>query len=48
MARRMIGIAIAVWLLAGCASATGSAVSEEEECKRTGGWWRASLGICDD
>jgi hypothetical protein len=48
MVRRIIEIAIAVWLLAGCASATGSAVNEEEECKRTGGWWRASIGICDD
>jgi hypothetical protein len=54
MVRQVIRIAIAVWLTAGCASTTsqasaaGSVIHEEEECNRNGGWWRASIGICDN
>jgi hypothetical protein len=47
MVRRVIGIAIIVWLMAGCASTTGQVVNEEEECNRNGGIWRTSLGMCD-
>jgi hypothetical protein len=47
MVRRVIGIAIIVWLMAGCASTKGEVVNEEEECNRNGGWWRPGIEICD-
>lgn len=53
MTREAIGIAVAVWLLAGCGStvpaptSTYPMLSEAQECTRGGGWWRQSLGICD-
>ena len=53
MVREAIGIAVIVWLLAGCASTmpapapTNPMFSEAQQCMRGGGWWRASLGICD-
>jgi hypothetical protein len=54
MVRRAIGIALTVWLIAGCTSTTKqtdastSVVNEEEECNKNGGWWRTSIGICDN
>jgi len=53
MVREAIGIAVIVWLLAGCASTmpapatTNLMVSDAQQCMRGGGWWRASLGVCD-
>jgi len=47
------GIGLAVRLLAGCSSnmpapATPDPMfSEAQQCMRGGGWWRASLRICD-
>jgi hypothetical protein len=52
MVREAIGIAAAVWFLAGCASnmsapTTNPMLSEAQQCMRGGGWWRQSLGICE-
>lgn len=53
MMREAVGIGVAVWLLAGCASnmsaptTTNPMVSDAQQCMRGGGWWRQSLGICD-
>jgi hypothetical protein len=53
MVREAIGIAVAVWFLAGCASnmpaptTTNPTLSEAQQCRRGGGGWRDSLGICD-
>jgi hypothetical protein len=53
MVREAIGIAVIVWLLAGCASTmpaptpTNPMFSEAQQCMRGGGSWRQSLGLCD-
>jgi len=47
MTRRAIEIALAVCLMAGCASTPNAAVSVAQECTRDGGWWRAELGLCE-
>jgi len=54
MVQAAIGIAVTIWLLAGCGSSmpaptttTDPMVSETQQCMRGGGWWRQSLGICD-
>lgn len=53
MMREAIGIAVGVWLLAGCGSTMSAPttaspmLSEAQRCTRGGGWWRQSLGICD-
>jgi hypothetical protein len=53
MAREAIGIAVTVWLLAGCGSnepaptTTGPTFSEAHQCLRGGGVWWAILGVCD-
>jgi hypothetical protein len=53
MVREGIGIAVTLWLLAGCGSTmpapttTSPMFSEAEQCTRGGGWWRVSLGVCD-
>ena len=47
MVRPLIGIALTVWLLAGCTGASGVVFSEAQQCTRGGGWWRANLGICE-
>lgn len=45
--RYVIGIAVVVWLLAGCSPNTGLTWSEAQECTRGGGWWRLNLGVCE-
>jgi len=45
--RRVIGMVVTVWLMAGCASAPHLTFSETKECTRGGGWWRSNLGICE-
>jgi hypothetical protein len=53
MVREAIGIAATVWLLAACGSnmpaptTTNPTLSDAQQCTRGGGWWRASLGVCD-
>jgi hypothetical protein len=54
MARIAIGLAVAVWLLAGCgssmpppATSASSMLTDAQQCIRGGGWWRQSLGVCD-
>ena len=53
MVREAIGVAAAVWLLAGCASnmpasnSINRIFSHAQQCLRDGGWWRQSLGVCD-
>jgi hypothetical protein len=48
MARRVIGIAVTVWLVAGCSTATSNLMfSEAHQCTRGGGWWRGNLGVCE-
>ncbi|HKX06486.1 MAG TPA: hypothetical protein VJX71_28620 [Methylomirabilota bacterium] len=45
--RSVIGIAVVVWLLAGCSSGLGLTWNEAQECTRGGGWWRLNLGVCE-
>jgi hypothetical protein len=46
MVREIIGIAVTVWLAAGC-SAPGQMLSEVQQCTHGGGWWRSTLGVCE-
>jgi hypothetical protein len=47
MVRGIIGLALTIWLLAACTSATNVMFSEAQQCTRGGGWWRANLGVCE-
>jgi hypothetical protein len=47
MVRGIIGIAVTVWLAAGCSAAPSLMLSEAQQCTRGGAWWRANLGICE-
>lgn len=47
MMRQVISVAVTVWLLAGCNSTMNLMFSEETQCTRGGGWWRANLSICE-
>ncbi len=47
MIRKAIEIALAVCLMAGCASTPNATVSVVQECKRDAGLWRAELGLCE-
>jgi hypothetical protein len=52
---REVGIAalLGTLVLGGCASGVGSppsaspAFTPAAECERNGGWWRASMGVCE-
>jgi hypothetical protein len=47
MVRWVIGIAVTVWLIAGCTSAPNPMFSEAQQCAHGGGVWRAILGLCE-
>jgi hypothetical protein len=45
--RKVIEIALTIWLIAGCASTPNSTVIAAQECTRDGGLWRPQLGLCE-
>jgi hypothetical protein len=47
MVRQVIGIAVTVWLIAGCTSAPNPMFSEAQQCAHGGGVWRANLAFCE-